>query len=271
MPPRVRGDTHAPEHAASAMPVSIPGPDKPSFLSREWPEAVATGIGALPVAAIAAWKTRHDGLAEWVFWTFVVIAGWSALTTGLKVARAIYKDRKAEDEESPMELVGCLQVLYEIVGRRKGLGDSAADRARFRVTLHRVDEKGDRLQQCVPYLGGDGSKMRKAGRWFPRRCGVIGRTARTGDPQVVIRTTRDHALYLKELVADWGYSPEEAEALSRDRFSAMAVPVYDKPGRPPIGVVFADSDDPDFFDADIQELVISASVGLAAFVQDRYS
>lgn len=233
-------------------------------LAGETPGELAANLPPIGAQALVAWTATGSA-----FLAAAGTAAWLGVVSVLKVAKAVKTDRKEADDISVRDLHGCLHVVYEVVRRHKGIVTyEEKDLARFRITVHNV--VGGELEQSVPYVGGCRNDLKPAGRRFPLRCGIIGMVARTGETGLAVRTTKDQAEYLKELVKDWGYKADEAAKLSADRWSSMAVPVMgDQPGVP-IAVLYADSNDPEFFTEKAQELLVAAATGLATWIKLRY-
>lgn len=74
-----------------------------------------------------------------------------------------------------------------------------------------------------------------------------------------------------ELVREWGYTEAHARKLGPGRYSAIAVPVLDRSGQHPIGVIYLDSSDRALFERDdVVEIVGAGTKASSDFVTKRY-
>lgn len=240
--------------------MAIPGVKQARWYWLEWAmEAALVAAALIPLSVNAAEEFQkpppHFG---WWYVAAIVLA----LTIGIvKVAIEVARCKKRKRKDSPQDLTACLWVLYGTVCRKCGISEE--DQQTLRVTIHRLD--GEHLEQCVPYIGGDGSGE---GRRFSKRSGIIGRAVVTKQPLVGTRTNGDTNKFHDELAQVWHMPADEAKKVSQDRWSWMAVPLRGR-SEPP-AVVYLDSSRPDFFTNEIQELVVGACQGVAAFIQQRY-
>ncbi len=83
------------------------------------------------------------------------------------------------------------------------------------------------------------------------------------------RQSEDYAAFIAELVRVWGYTAHEAREIRNDRRSWCAVPILDLRERT-TAVVFMDSNLPDFFGDDLQDLIAAACLGLTTYIRERY-
>ena len=222
-------------------------------------QALVGGLPPLVGSIIAAIRESDDGLRV------VLIASsiWLSGATALRLLHSRHKDARTRDRESPTDLSGCLHVLYSIIKQRAKLSDSPADKKKLRLTIYRVD--GEHLEQCVPYVGGDGGS---AGRRISIRSGVAGQVALTGKTLGAQRVNRNHADFINELVERFHFPLHEAELVMADRFSWLGVPVMGKSGV--IAVIFMDSSQTAFFAQEFVEAAVGACAGVASFVETRY-
>jgi hypothetical protein len=87
-------------------------------------------------------------------------------------------------------------------------------------------------------------------------------------PFAARRASEDFEGFIRELVREWGFTEEDARALSPDRRSWMAVPIVGRKGV--VAVVYLDSSAPDFFEQPVRELVLKACAGFASYTLDAY-
>lgn len=248
--------------------VTIPGVRKTPWWDKEW--LVELVASALPLFALSysAWDKWPTGWGK----LFLAAIGWVLVVAALKIHRARKNDRDRDQKESPADLLGCTEVLYQTI--QHVFGTNAAV-SRCRVTIHRViplrpgeQPTQQELEQVIPYVGGANVGGGK-GRKFPIHAGIIGRAARTRQIHTGIRENNDHEKFIGELVEKWGYCDADARGLSPDRRSWMAVPISG-PDKSVTGVVYLDSDEPEFFTDPVQKFVIDGCIGVANYVNERY-
>ena len=241
---------------------SLPGPQGPPWYARElW--STVSGLGtvlAAGAAVVKAWTTQ-----ELLLKLTIAAAVLAAVQFAFKSAQAHYKDSERTKAKSPADLSACLHVLHSII-TRKVPGQTGSTNI-LRMTIHRAIER-ERLEQCVGYVGGKGGDP---GRRFSDKSGISGRAFRLGAVVTARRRNTDHDQFLHEMVEDWGFSAEEAKALSGDRMAWMAVPIKDEANDAVIGVVFFDSSNPDYFSQPVQELAIAGCVGLSKYISQHYT
>lgn len=100
---------------------SIPGVSKPAWYERERPVAALGGVPALAAAGYGAYRAADDP-RRWIFWLLVAAVVLTAMGFLAKVAQAGAKDKKQAHQDNPLDLLGCLLVLYEMVRREKSIG-----------------------------------------------------------------------------------------------------------------------------------------------------
>lgn len=195
---------------------------------------------------------------------------WLAGSSILKVLHAFQQDQEQKQKQDYDGLLGALHVLYGCISRNLSFGEQ--DYGRLRVTVHRVvpdtkpDKAPEQLEQLLPYVGGKG---KEAGRKFSIRSGIIGKAVREKAAFAFSRQNDDHEAFIRELVSDWSYTEEDARSLTADRKSWMAVPIFGKDDSV-VGVVYLDSNEKNFFNKDVQTLVINACSGIASYITERY-
>jgi hypothetical protein len=249
---------------------NIPGPQKERFYEKKYVVELVAVLPPLVTAAVGALVNLADPAKRTLGWWRSCATAWLALASGVKVLHAAAQDRQRKRVEDYDGLRGALCVLYEVVRRAAGV-ENAGDGS-LRITIHRVmlpAEKGTtdgNLEQLLPYVGGAGGRAR---RTFSIRCGVIGLAVRKKAPATAKRKRSEHSDFVKELVADWGYTEEEAGSVTADRQAWMAVPIFS--GHGTVGaVVSLDSSIPGFFTKAVQRIVGNACGGIAAYIQEVY-
>lgn len=182
------------------------------------------------------------------------------------VIKAIIQIKAAGRDESMHELQGCLEVLHSIVV----LIHDVDKKAGLRITLHKPLDHSDEFIQVIEYVG-DRRGGVCVGRKFNSQAGIIGACKRSGGSVWANRENDVFDDYVKELVVNWRFSGDSAEAVNQATMSWYAVPLTASDGRL-AGVVYLDSIRPAFFDdAELRKQVESACAGIARFVDKRYS
>lgn len=248
----------------------IPGPKRLRFYERKW---VVEGIAVVPallaalVGAVLS-LTDPDPFKKQLGWLLLLGALWLAVASVVKVLGAYAQDRAQQLSQDYDGLQGAVQVLHAMLAKQLDLPPNDGS---LRITLHRVvflqrvAQPPQELEQILAYVGGPGGG---AGRRFSIRSGITGRVARDGVPYVFTRQGNDYEAFVSEMVAEWGYTREEATNLTRDRQTSMAVPILGQQGV--IGVVYLDSNRRDVFSPQVQTLVIDGCSGIAAYVDLKY-
>jgi len=85
---------------------------------------------------------------------------------------------------------------------------------------------------------------------------------------VAQRQNADYEAFLRELVQEWSYTPQDARALTPDRQAWMAVPIKGISGV--VAVVYLDSDQRELFTSEVQQLIVLACQGVASYISARY-
>jgi hypothetical protein len=243
---------------------TIPGPQKERFYEKKYVVELIAVLPPLVTAAVGALVNLGDPGKRTLGWWLVGATGWLALASGVKVLHAAAQDRQRKRSEDYGGLRGALWVLYESVRQTAALttfGDGT-----FRVTIHRVVARSERLEQLLPYIGGMGGSP---GRTFSIRSGVIGQAVRAKAPFFSTRKKQPHADFVKELIHDWFYTEEDARAVTPDRQAWMAVPVL-MPNGDVSAVVCLDSNVPGFFSDRVQEIVLNCCGGITAYIVEVY-
>ncbi len=192
---------------------------------------------------------------------------WLAVASVVKVLNAQAQDAAQKKSEGYEGLLAALHVLHGAVRSRAGI-ESLHD-GRVRTTIHRIvsgDGAAEEVEQLLPYIGGTGSPP---GRRFSVRSGIIGKAVRERNVFAASRVSPDYEAFLSELVRDWSYTVEDARKLSPDRRSWMAVPLPVE-GGPVVAVVYLDSNEPGFFGAEVQRVVLEACAGITTYIDEVY-
>lgn len=220
--------------------------------------------------AVAAQANISDPGKRTLGWWLAGAIVWLAVTSILKVLSAHTQDREEKRGQDYEGLLGAVHVLHSMV--RSRMGHQNPNEGRLRVTVHRVvpheKKKGtaEELEQLLPYVGGRGSHP---GRTFSIRSGIIGKAVREKAAFAASRQSDDYDTFIEELVRNWSYTEEDARALSPDRRSWMAVPVFGSKSSV-VAVVYLDSSEREFFGGEIRQLIVEACGGIAAYINETY-
>jgi hypothetical protein len=248
---------------------NIPAPRKERFYEKKYVVELVAMLPPLVTAAVGALVSLGDPAKRALGWWLAGATAWLALASLVKVLHAAVQDRERKRVRQYDGLRGSLWVLYEVV---RGAAMRESGDGSLRVTIHRVvhlekkDGAGEQLEQLLPYVGGKGGPPR---RTFSVRSGVIGLAARQKNAVVVSRKSDGPADFARELIRDWGYTEDEARAVSSDRWAWMAVPIL-SPTMVPVAVVALDSSVPGFFTAEIQQVVVDCCRGVGAYILEVY-
>jgi hypothetical protein len=195
------------------------------------------------------------------------VAGVSILAIGLlscaaQVAKAVVVARKAGRKESVHDLAGCLHTLRAVVV-------GGQDESGLRMTIYVPVADGEKLEQALNYVGnaraGHGVRRR-----FSSRAGAIGDAFRNKALSTGRRETANQEEFIYTLTKAYGYTREEAAALSPETRSWAAMPIFDGHERVQ-GVLYADAADVNFFTDERLVAIQFACVGIAYFVGQRYA
>ncbi len=248
----------------------IPGRKKERFYEKKHVVELIAVLPPLVTAAVGALVNLADPAKRTLGWWLAGATAWLVLASLVKVLHAAAQDRERKRIEEYDGLRGALWVLYETVRRSAGL-ESVAD-GTLRVTIHRVvpsKKKGaaaEQLEQLLPYIGGPGGPP---DRTFSIRSGVIGKAAREKVVVATVRESPEYPEHLQELVGNWGYTEEDARALSPDRQAWMAVPILTADAAT-IAVVYLDSSVRDFFTPELMRLIVNGCQGVTDYVAEVY-
>ena len=230
------------------------------------PLMVALGLGRLIVADADGWKN---------FWTGLILSAVAA--TGSAAVWSWWLARREDRRVSAVEpLYGVLQML------QRALIDVEATDAGCRVCLYAprpadvsAANSAARLFRVTPYFDADGADGSAAAP-LETSLGAVGLCYRTNERRFV-RCPPDQDLV--SFLMTYGFTAEQAARVRPDRRAWAAVPIEEGDGAVQ-GVLFADSDDPDFFGppaggADTEgrhghprrRIMVGAAVAALAFAQ----
>ncbi|HEU0301999.1 MAG TPA: hypothetical protein VFR37_21265 [Longimicrobium sp.] len=245
---------------------NIPGSRKERFYEKKYVVELFAMLPPLVTAAVGALINLADPAKRTLGWWLAGATAWLVVASTVKVLHAAVQDRERKRVQEYDGLRGSLWVLYEAV--RSAAGASTVGEGALRITIHRVVDgsRGERLEQLLPYVGGTGGPPRRV---FDVRSGVIGLAVRKKDVVTVSRKSNGPADLVRELVHDWGYTEDEARAISADRQTWMAVPMLSAT-QVPLAVVSLDSSISDFFSPEIQKVVLGCCRGVGAYILEAY-
>lgn len=272
----------------SEIEPKLPGPSSPPFWERTWfielCSSVVPILGALAAAYVQFFPKQPDApkkvagaaanaasqsqalppvtgnpILGWASLVAVVFLGVGWL---LRVNKA--KKSNADGIQMPLDLSAFVQTLHA-VALEVGAPDSD-DVWKLRVTIYRPDpKKKDELQRCVPYAGGDEDGV---GRTFKNNCGVIGKAYQSRKVTLAKRENDDFNMFVEEMIENYGIPREDAKTLRPDRMAWLAIPLIGE--KEPVGVVFMDSNDKEFFSTEVVDLAVAATEGIAGYVRKIY-
>lgn len=248
----------------------IPGRRRTRFYEKRH---VVEGVSVVPplvTAVCAAAANLGNAATHPVGWALLAGAGWLSVSSVVKVLHAGAQERERRRAEDYEGLLGALCVLHGIIRRVLDLPEQPD--GLLRVTIHRVvphpvpGRAPEELEQLVPYVGGGGGG---AGRRFSVRSGIVGKAVRQ---RKIIASSREYVhyeLYLAGLIELYSYTEADARALTRDRQAWMAVPLLAGDDEA-LAVVYLDSCQCEFFNPQVQQIVLGACAGIAAFTEEVY-
>lgn len=212
-----------------------------------------------------AHRTRY-----WLSGFLFIMVVVSIFGAWLRIKQGRVQDHEQNNKFDHDGLVGALNVIYNLIKVKAKYGK--LESGQFRITVHRVvpttelEDDPEWLEMIVPYCGGLGKPI---GNRSSIRSGIVGKVVREKEPHTAKRPNQDYEQYVKELKSKWSYTDKAARRLSSDRMSWMAVPIKSK-GDEVIAVIYLDSNDADFFTDEVQDLIMSASGGVATYIQEKY-
>jgi hypothetical protein len=253
-------------------PKHIPGVERTAWrrlMRQKWLVESISSVPPLLVASIGAYRLVQDTATQSIGYWSAFAAVWLLLASFVKVANAREVDHEADSKLDHDGLKAAMFVLHAGAGQVCGLNPANIDD--LRVTFHRVVEpinNPKEIEQLVPYAGGGGGG---AGRRFSVRSGITGRCIRTKQLYTMHRPDDNAEAYRAALGADWGYTQVEANQISIDKLSCMAVPVLDSSGKFALGVIYLDSKQPSLFEStEVQTAILESCAGVARYVTERY-
>jgi hypothetical protein len=240
----------------------LPGPSSPPFWERTWfvegCTSVVPLVGAIGTATVQFTSATGNLVLAWgsVFATPFIVLGWI-----LRLQKA--KRTNADGTLLPLDLSACVETLHASVLHEGA--SNCNDQSMLRVTIYRSHRGGDELQQCVPYAGGDEDGE---GRTFKSNSGIIGKAFQARKPMHAKREQEDFDLFVEEMIEQYHIPREDAKTLRPDRKSWLAIPIFGE--QAPVGVVFLDSKDKEFFTEKVIETAVAATEGIASYVRKIY-
>jgi hypothetical protein len=240
--------------------IARPGSRLQRLLAETTPYDISLAVITAVVAIPAALRYFNDGNPA----VGCLLVACAAVTLILSVTKAVVVWRAKAAKQSPHLLECSLHALYEILLLAEE-GESEYQHG-LRLTVHVPVSGRDELQQVLDYIGDGRDGKRKAGRRFPASSGIIGRALREKEGFAASRKNDNYTAYINELISEWGYSKDQAEALHPGTMAWMAIPLVDQATNTVEGIVYLDSTDPEFFTDIRQTLAICACAGIAKYV-----
>jgi hypothetical protein len=238
-------------------------------MRQKWLVELVGSVPPLVVAAIAAFRFVQDDATRTVGYWSAGAAAWLFLASLVKILHTRELDKDANAKRDHDGLRAAMLVLHASAANACGLADAECNQ--LRVTFHRVVPpltNAEQIEQVVPYAGGDGGGE---GRTLSVRSGITGRCIRTKQLYTMHRPDGDVATYKQQLEADWGYTQADANKLSTDKMSFMAVPVLDGTGKHALGVIYLDCVQPNMFESpEVQDDIFRMCGGVTQYVSERY-
>lgn len=265
----------------------LPGINNTKWWEKKWIIEFIAAFIALGLLIFTGSKQLNENTNNLVTWiAFGFLAFFTVGIGFLRTAQSYAADQKEKKSSEHDGLLGTLIAIHAIALEIINKNRDEEDYADLRVTFHRVapdPRKPTHLEQVTPYVTNDGI-IGKAGREFSVNVGITGHAVRMQEPFVLSSSAQNNDEHIDTLVEEWAYLRWQAEALTPNRFSAVAAPVLAdmtqrwRPGitkkhvaQVVIGVVYLDSDKPDAFDAEeVQEQLFALFDVVADYVTWRY-
>jgi len=249
--------------------IHLPGAQRKRFWQKKWPREVLFNGPPIIVAGSAAVKSWQEPVLDpWTFGLATTVCLWLAVAACVRVAGARAEDRKDGPEVVHEGLYAAVSTMHTMLSEWCDKRQCGAD---IRATFHRVVppvHEPREIEQIINYAGANGEGV---GRTFPVHTGITGRAIRSKKPLVMSSPDATEEQLRAELVREWGYTQAEVRKLGPGRYSAMAVPVLDRSGQHPIGVIYLDSSDRALFERDdVVEIVGAGTKAISDFVTKRY-
>jgi hypothetical protein len=256
--------------------MTLPPPQKTRWYTTELATTLFAAVPTVLTAVGGIVKGCREEARAFVQLGVAVLLA-TLLGTTVRALRSRQKDRGEAARRSPADLESGLYTLHSAVVALRGLPYDERAVEKLRVTIFRLDEGEDVVEQLVPYVGGAGGG---AGTRWSARSGVVGRAVLQGKVAAMIRDGSFDE-YVQTLVERYAMHTREARALPDDRFAFVAVPLRRRGTGPVVGVVYFDSTDASFFSdpaaahGDISEpfvvRVATACAGLGLYTELRYA
>ena len=265
--PRPLGRIPLPPHAASRGERAVDlllGRTAMELLSKlGGPLVGALGLGRLIVAG----STTEKNLWTLLGLTGVAVSGGAAF----RIWRMDRRSLRVISDLTPLH--GVLRTLHAALTEYE---ETSADR---RVCLYAPapgdvspTNSAEVLHRVTPYFGAGGPHDPPGRRTLSTAVGAVGMSYRE-DERVFVRCAPGEDR-MALLTRGFGFTREAAAAVREDRRSWAAVPLGDTDGGVS-GVLFADSDDPDFFgaagDHPRQRILLAAAVAALEFSRTYYA
>ncbi|MCU0689383.1 MAG: hypothetical protein MUE97_06565 [Phycisphaerales bacterium] len=236
--------------------------------------AVVAGIVAVVKTTTEARDQPHLSILAWL-----VVAGLLAILSreGLQIYASFNAAQSAEKRLIRRDIQAVCQVVRDQLAERFAddvmLLEESRRPSAFRACVYRLSDAprsdGPRdLERVTQYCVGAGGNPGDVGKRVSSACGVIGLAYRTGEVQVASRKSDDREAFLKEMIEEWGFSPEEAPTLNDTRWSFLAIPL--KSQTVVDAVIFVDSEIKNCFDDKVVEtFVLPAAASMTIILDGR--
>lgn len=221
------------------------------------------------LAAIGAAYSVYPPTKEGPWTAFGFLSGVAVITfllSAYKCYQAFLEHRHSISHPWEHGVFSALKVMQKAVSQRSAvvLGTEEVRIAAYRV-VPPIKNPGQ-VEQLIDTLGG---AIGTAGRRFPVGQGITGRAIRTGDLMRLHRPAGETSeSYVNMLKAEYGYTAQEANEVSKDRRSMLAVPITGS-GGDTVAVLYLDSVKCDVFDADVVDCVLACTQGVRAYLSER--
>lgn len=255
--------------------MTLPPPMKTRWFATELATTLFAALPTVLAAAGGIAKGWHEETRAFVQFGVAVLLA-TMLGTTFRAMQSRRKDRREAARRSPADLEAGLYTLHSSIVAMRGLPYDDHAIEKLRVTIFRMMEDQDTVEQIVPFVGGAGGG--DGTRWSARS-GIVGRAVLRGKVAAMIRDGSFDD-YVQMLVEDYATHAREARAMADDRFAFVAVPLRRRGTGPVVGVVYIDATDATFFSdpsaprGDISEpfivKVATACAGLGLYTELRY-
>lgn len=216
-------------------------------------------------AAYSVYPSTKDG--PWTaFALLLAVAVLTLMLGGYKCYQAFEEHREAISHPWEHGVFAALKVMQKAVSQKQSalLGTDEVRIAMYRV-VPPIGNPGQ-IEQLIDTLGG---AVGTAGRKFPVGQGITGRAIRTGDVMRLHRPADETDVsYTNMLRAEYGYTAQEANEVSKDRRSMLAVPIGGSNGVT-IAVVYLDSVKCNVFDKETVDCVLACAHGVRGYLSER--